>query len=437
MPNYAAFLSYSRSDAEKIEDFRKAFEAANLPFWIDNSEIKGGDLWEKVIRNALANSNSVVVFVSSHLQESYVKREIALAVEMKKKIIPVALDDSIDGEGEPFASLRASHYIRARRRKDEAVAETVASVENSRRAPVVAVYNVKGGVGKTTVTLNLGAALFARLKKRVLMVDLDPQHNLSASLLPPVVQGGQTFLGVKIRKGERTDPLRGLQGAGRSTLALLQDAATSDQADGPDFALSKYIHRLDGEENGPQFDVIVGHSHLKALATTTSAAQFGRVANGFGRFIEQCRQQYDCILLDLNPSFSPVVKCGLSAASHVLSPVRPDIYSMQGLDLLDEIAQDIQGAGADAEQMILINDSREDKRGIVRARIKEHSRFGAALIEPELIYSRYFYASPDVSVKSPLTRLSAFGDWGVTPRSDRQSLEKVTVAIAERLGIQT
>src|SRR5262245_569454 len=78
---------------------------------------------------------------------------------------------------------------RVRDRPHEDVVEQGACLETHAtrvRMPVIAVSNQKGGVGKTTSTLNLGAALQA-VGKRVLLVDLDPQGNLStaAGLLHP------------------------------------------------------------------------------------------------------------------------------------------------------------------------------------------------------------------------------------------------------------
>lgn len=51
------------------------------------------------------------------------------------------------------------------------------------KAPVIAVLNMKGGVGKTTISAHLMRHLFERLQKSTLLIDLDPQHNLSQTVL--------------------------------------------------------------------------------------------------------------------------------------------------------------------------------------------------------------------------------------------------------------
>ena len=77
----------------------------------------------------------------------------------------------------PALATEASDVVDVTERTPE-VSSAVETSEPARKPRVIALLNQKGGVGKTTSTVNLGAA-FARYGQRVLLVDLDPQSNLS------------------------------------------------------------------------------------------------------------------------------------------------------------------------------------------------------------------------------------------------------------------
>lgn len=164
--------------------------------------------------------------------------------------------------------------------------------------PIIAVANQKGGVGKTTTTLNLGAAL-QEAGKRVLLVDLDPQGNLS-------VAAG----------------IVDIDAAYPSTGDLLALAARGKAASGPriDAAIVKSPSGL---------DIVPANASL-------SAAELGLVSamnreSMLLTLLKPLEEHYDYILIDCLPSLGLLAINALRAAQGIVIPVQADFLAMQGL----------------------------------------------------------------------------------------------------------
>lgn len=163
--------------------------------------------------------------------------------------------------------------------------------------PVIAVSNQKGGVGKTTTTLNLGAALQAA-GKRVLLVDLDPQGNLSvaAGLLQP----------------ESLSPSVGD--------LLVQAARTSGVVPNSRAAVVRSPAGL---------DILPANSQLSAAELALVSAISRETA--LQSVLAPLQADYDFMLMDCLPSLSLLVVNAFTAADGIIIPVQADYLAMQGL----------------------------------------------------------------------------------------------------------
>lgn len=164
-------------------------------------------------------------------------------------------------------------------------------------AKILAITNQKGGVGKTTTSINLAASLSA-LKKRVLLVDLDPQGNATMGSginkldLPATIY--QVLLGSKQLQEVRVHAEAGKY----DLLPSNRDLAGAE------------IELIDL----PQRDI-----RLKGVLQTVSA-------------------EYDYILVDCPPALNLLTLNGLCAAGSVIIPVQCEYYALEGLsDLLNTI----------------------------------------------------------------------------------------------------
>jgi chromosome partitioning protein len=158
---------------------------------------------------------------------------------------------------------------------------------------VLAVANQKGGVGKTTTAVNLGAAL-AELGYRVLVVDLDPQGNAT------------TGLGINSRNLEAT-----------IYDVLLHDVPMEDAIEPTSlrnlFVVPATIHLA-----GAEIELVPAFSRELRLR----------------KAIEQVTGDFDYILIDCPPSLGLLTVNGLAAATEVVVPIQCEYYALEGLGQL-------------------------------------------------------------------------------------------------------
>ena len=158
---------------------------------------------------------------------------------------------------------------------------------------IIAIANQKGGVGKTTTTVNLGASL-AELDLRTLLIDLDPQGNAS------------TGLGIENRGLEHS-----------MYHVMLHDEPLENVVE-PTDVKNLFVAPASLDLAGAEIELVPAFSREQRLK----------------RAIDAVIDDYDYVLIDCPPSLGLLTVNGLSAAKEVLVPIQCEYYALEGLGQL-------------------------------------------------------------------------------------------------------
>lgn len=172
--------------------------------------------------------------------------------------------------------------------------------------PLIAFANQKGGVGKTTTTINLAACLAER-RKHVLVIDLDPQANATS--------------GLGVEKQEGRSIYRVLLGEGQ-----IEELIQKTPVDRLDIVPSEL------DLAGSEIDIARADRYLhrfsEAVAPLTAA------------------HLYDYIFVDCPPSLGILTMNALTAAGSLVIPIQCEYYALEGLSVISRLIQQLQQSGA-------------------------------------------------------------------------------------------
>lgn len=256
------------------------------------------------------------------------------------------------------------------------------------RARIIAVANEKGGVGKTAMVVNLGAAL-SREGKRVLIIDMDPQHNATIGL------------GIKVKDGMTT----------------VYDLIVGDHP--PEARRAVLSTRWDN------LDLIPAHIDL-AGAEIELANTSGREKR-LALAMSDLTGDYDFILVDTPPSLSLLTVNVFAFAGEVLVPCHMHPYALAALDdLFDTIVNIRQGINKDIRVIGIVPtfyDQRTRLSQTMLERLKNDKRYCRYLSDSIIRTNTAVAFSSDVGEPVVFFKKNSYGAWDYSRLAD-ELLEK-------------
>lgn len=340
------YISHSARDFDALLAIHEALRAAAIPTWympVDDHERAAAD-------TAIDDAFAMIVLVSaSSVRSKVVRQDVERAKARGLKLIPYQIDKArMNG----FFKHEVQPHLKLSFTQPDGVKQLVAETQSAyrRKCPVIAVMNLKGGVGKTTVSSQVFGTWQGAIGGRVLLIDLDPQYNLT-----------QTFFDMDFADSSAEED--------RSVISLFERSRLhAKEAKSPaidwkslsttPFAAvprSQFMHDLMLDGPGGRLDLISGQFEISKYAFATDATALNTIKTNFLRMIDNYRSEYDLIVFDTNPNATFLTRCALEAADRILAPMHPDVYSLRGVRLLNQVIHEQVSADFRPKLSVLFN----------------------------------------------------------------------------------
>ncbi|MGD9815652.1 MAG: ParA family protein [Hyphomonadaceae bacterium] len=417
-----AYLAFEQADDEAARAIGSELEQHGWTVLRSGPEHRVQDK-PAALAQAVGGAAVVVVVASGAAQESaWMRREVAAALNNGRPIILVIAGD-IGADSWITATLDASSAIDFRRgARSEVLGKVIeAARAASGRGRVIAMLNIKGGVGKTVLAANLFAAAHLADKRSISFIDLDPQHNLTQYFLSPgernrIRDRNHTLYGILNARGEASTP-RGDFGA-----------------------ISIPLNRARRGSKAPNFEIVAGDERLFEYTLDTRSDR--DKAEAFTRFrslIAALRARSDAVIIDSNPCATFLTRLAITTADHIVAPVRPEKYSLTGLNMLEHVVREVRGRALQpSEFSVLLNGVNDRTRSgetsdadvLTRQEISNAPFFGSALLPDEVPYSAVLKSAPTDRLAANPINVTAMMRVGGRPA--KEALTRAAASILRR-----
>ncbi len=378
----AAYLAFEPADEDAARQVSAELERNGWSVTPSSPELRAQEKLAALVQ-AVGEAGVVIVLASPAAQDStWLQREVAAALNNGRPVIVAEtgqLPSWID------ATLDTTGSIDLRQGADgEALTQIVERARAAAgRGRVVAMLNIKGGVGKTVLAANLFAAAHLADKRSVSFIDLDPQHNLTQYFLSP---------GERNRIRDRNHTIYNILNPRGDASAKREDFA----------AIAVPLNRARGKQ--PNFEIIAGDERLFEFTLDTRSDR--DKAEAFTRFralVQALRARSDVVVIDANPCATFLTRLAITCADHIVAPVRPEKYSLTGLNMLENVVREVRGRPLRPNEFsVLLNGVNDrtrsgetgDADALTRAEIQNAPFFTSALLPLEIPYSAVLRSAP-------------------------------------------
>lgn len=252
--------------------------------------------------------------------------------------------------------------------------------------PVLMFMNMKGGVGKTTLAVELSVALARYNRKRVLLVDYDPQSNASLAFLETQryfrhLDQGKSIANCLIPDAKEADPFSVI------------GASSVKEIDCNEYSVRvrSWVYRNQPDKQAGRVDLIPGNLELMRVALNMlDGPNEHRLLDRWNALIKSAKGVYDCIVIDCHPAGSFFTKSALLASDAVIVPTTSDSYAATGLSMMRKHMEMWESSGGAKDYLIIFNDAHKAWDGSVEAAIRGDARFSSHCLTTRIAYSGLF-----------------------------------------------
>lgn len=196
---------------------------------------------------------------------------------------------------------------------------------------VISVANQKGGVGKTTTTVNVSACL-AAVGKRVLLIDLDPQANATSGLGIDKVEGASSYQAL----------------LGAATMAEKIKTTAFERLD---------LVPSEVDMCGAEIEIARAENHLQRMTTALAPIV--------------AENRYDFILIDCPPSLGILTLNAFAASDYLMIPLQCEYYALEGISMSHRVLNQVRDSGINPRLHLL---------GVIMTMFDSRTRLSAQVV---------------------------------------------------------